>query len=153
MGLIQKAAFKDPQLNREWAAMAATVNPTLIAIQSRPVWNVLGQGTNPKLINNWVNFNNTFRQASFSKDALGYVHLAGLVAGGTVGFAFANAIFFLPVGYRPAFPVIASTASNDLFGEIRIGNYTPNAGCYEVVATVGNSAWVSLDNISFLAEQ
>jgi hypothetical protein len=79
--------------------------------------------------------------------------LSGLVAGGTVGSSQTDAILYLPAGYRPAYPLIFSVASNDLFGTVRIGNYTPASGCYDVVAITGSNVYVSLDGISFLAEQ
>jgi hypothetical protein len=55
-------------------------------------------------------------------------------------------IFTLPNGFRPATIVVIATVSNALFGYIQINTDGT------VVPKVGNNAWVSLEGITFKAE-
>lgn len=97
----------------------------------------------PTFTNSWVNYNATFNQAGYRKDAFGWVILRGLVRSGT-----ANAsIFTLPVGYRPEYQELISIQSNDTEARLDIattGTITPSGA---------SNAWVSLDNIRFKAYQ
>jgi len=95
----------------------------------------------PTLLNSWVNYGGGYATAGYMKDALGFVHLKGMVKTGTIG----QKIFTLPVGYRPAEINIYAVASYALFGDVYInasGDVTPN---------VGSSNWVSLSGIIFKA--
>jgi hypothetical protein len=53
--------------------------------------------TAPTLINSWANFGSGYANAEYRKDALGWVHIHGLVTSGASAI-----IFTLPSGYRPA---------------------------------------------------
>jgi hypothetical protein len=109
----------------------------------------------PTFSNSWVHFDatgTTFYQASYYKDKLGFVHLRGMIASGTC-----NAVAFtLPAGYRPLKNTLfaGSTQSSGAIGQYtRIdvapsGALTPGAG-----ASPCNNGWLSLDGITFLAEQ
>jgi hypothetical protein len=94
----------------------------------------------PTLINSWTNFGGGNPAAGYMKDALGFVHLRGMVGSGTVGAA----ILTLPVGYRPALSSARFAAvSNAVFGYVSIDN----AG--NVVLQTGSNVWVQLDGITF----
>jgi hypothetical protein len=100
----------------------------------------------PGLNNSWVPYGAPYANPGYRRDALGFVHLQGLVKNGTAGL-----IFTLPTGYRPLatkhFAVVSSNGTTDAFGSVLIdatGNVTANAY---------NSAYVSLSGITFLCEQ
>ena len=109
-------------------------------------WVVVAANGNPQpsFMNGWVNYNGGYQTAAFYKDALGIVHLKGLVTGGTFGAE--TAIFQLPVGYRPSLRLLIANQSNQTIGRVDV-----RADGY-VIANVG-SGWFSLDNIHFKAEQ
>ena len=112
---------------------AGVLSLTGVLLSSGEAW------TAPTLTNAWINFGGTLGTAAYRKDAMGFVHLKGVVKSGTIG----SAIFELPVGYRPAgdtrFPVV----SNNAFGVCAISS----AG--SVVPTVGSNVSFSLDGITF----
>jgi hypothetical protein len=95
-------------------------------------------------VNSWHNYSTpTYSSGAYTKSADGVVTLKGLVAGGTVGTTIAT----LPVGYRPAQWEIMSVESNGAWGRVDIdpsGNISSQAG---------NTAWFSIDSVSFIAEQ
>lgn len=107
-------------------------------------WCEVGATGNPAFMNNWVNYGSPFNTCAFRKDAMGYVHLKGLVKNGTVGSGFA--VFTLPVGYRPIGQQLIVTMSTSVIGRVDI----TTVGYVMVVA--GNNSWASLDNITFKAE-
>lgn len=63
----------------------------------------------PTLINSWANFGSPHSPAGYLVDALGFVHLRGLIKSGTAG---SNA-FVLPTGYQPANEVIIAVMANN----------------------------------------
>lgn len=96
----------------------------------------------PTLLNNWVNFGAGESTCQYHKDAMGYVHLKGIVKSGTI----INAIFTLPVGYRPSELLEIGTISSAAFGWVNI----TNSGLVRPMA--GSAEWFSLDGIVFKAE-
>lgn len=97
--------------------------------------------TAPTLINLWANLGSGFQEAGYYKDADGLVHLAGMVTGGGL-----TSMFVLPTGFRPLTKHRFAVLANGALGYVDIladGNVTLVAG----------APWVSLDGISFLAEQ
>ena len=104
----------------------------------------------PTFQNSWVNYGDVWETAGYRKDALGYVHLKGLVKSGTIGTS--TAIFTLPAGYRPKTgkALLFVCMSNNAAGRINVRNNTGDEG--KVCCETGNNAWVSLDGITFLAE-
>ena len=100
--------------------------------------------TTPTLLNNWVNYGGLHEPAGYCKDALGFVHLKGLIKLGTVD---ANA-FVLPVGYRPAYEQLFIIMGNGAVGRLGVhadGSVRPQSPT--------NNAWVQLNGITFKAEQ
>lgn len=72
-------------------------------------WRIVGAAGQPAFVNSWANFGGAWTTAGFYRDALGWVHMRGLVASGSA----ANAtIFTLPSGYRPPFTLNMSTVAN-----------------------------------------
>lgn len=96
----------------------------------------------PTLLNGWTNFGSGYETAGYYKDALGFIHLKGLIKSGAMG----TAAFVLPSGYRPSyrkmFPVLTSGGIGrvdiDTEGNVLIINYGTAANGY-----------VSLDGIVF----
>jgi hypothetical protein len=94
--------------------------------------------------NGWTNYGATFAPAAYTKTDDGFVHLRGLIRGGTSsGTAMA---FVLPAGYRPVVGTelfVVATAPDGTAGRIDVqtsGN---------VVMTKVSSAWMSLAGVSF----
>ena len=93
----------------------------------------------PTFLNSWVNFGGSDEVAGYYQDALGTVHLRGVVKTGTIG----TVIFQLPTGYRPDSTIIFPVASNGAFGYCTIDS----SG--NVTASGGNNTSFSLNGISF----
>jgi hypothetical protein len=96
------------------------------------------------LLNGWVAWGNPYSTAAYMMDALGFVHLRGLVRSGRLG----QPIFQLPPGLRPRFQHL-HCKSHAAEGSGRIDISVDGV----VFASNGNNEWVSLDDITFLAEQ
>jgi hypothetical protein len=90
----------------------------------------------------WVNYGGGFFNAAYCKDALGFVHLRGLIKDGTL-----NAVVFaLPVALRPSSNLnIASVCSGASVATIQI---QPGGNVYVYASS---ATWVSLDGITFYA--
>lgn len=95
----------------------------------------------PTLVNSWSNLGIGFDVAGYMKDSLGFVHLNGIITGGS----YPSTAFTLPAGYRPALSLNLATSSNAAFGEIQV----LNTGV--ITAAVGSS-WISLSGLTFKAE-
>jgi len=109
-------------------------------------WKYIGATGQPAFSNSWVNYEtseSSFYAAAFYKDALGFVHLRGIVKNGTVN----TAMFTLPTGYRPLRQIGFAVNSNNSFGNYRIAS---NGQAY---LESGSNVFVFLDNIHFKAEQ
>lgn len=116
---------------------------TTVAVDT--AWNEVGAAGKPSFENSWVNFDSsTQATAAYRIDALGYVHLKGLVKDGTVGDC---AIFTLPAGYRPEKIIRFAVTANGAFGEVGV----KTTGLVRL--GVGNNAYGSLDGITFKAYQ
>lgn len=70
----------------------------------------------PTLRNGWTNFGNGAMPVGYWKDSKGYIHMRGLVKGGTVN----SSIFELPIGYRPIANEYYLTLSDGQIGGILI---------------------------------
>ena len=106
------------------------------------------------LSNGWTNYNNTsgtYELAGYTKLASGQVILKGLIKGGLVGSGYT--ITTLPSGCRPA--------KTQMFAVIDGGNNVArltvsNLGVITTIPPNGttlNNGWLSLDGVSFYAEQ
>lgn len=98
----------------------------------------------PALLNGWVNYGSGFPDAGYRKDALGYVHLHGLIKNGVT--VDGTPIFNLPAGFRPKATLHIVAIGNSAAGHIKI---TTTSVAY---GTNTGNGWLSLDGISFLAE-
>jgi hypothetical protein len=117
------------------------------SLTAQPIesWHTVGASGEPVFVNAWVN--DTGMVTKFKKMPDGRVVLAGRIKAGTIG----QAVFTLPVGYRPAQSIICSTVSNngsaDIVSDVRIGTDGT------VVPTVGSSSnWFTLEGIAFDTE-
>ena len=100
--------------------------------------------------NSWVNYGGSYAPTGFFKDSNGVVHLRGLTMNGTVNAC----IFTLPAGYRPGYRAIFNQRyylTNIGEGAIRVD--IQNTGCVSSVGATSAIAWLSLEGITFLAEQ
>jgi phage minor structural protein len=96
----------------------------------------------PTLLNGWVNYGSGYEAAGYYKDALGFIHLKGLIKSGTMG----TAAFNLPSGYRPSYRKMFIVPTSGGAGRVDID---PSGDV--IVMTYGSSAngYVSLDGIIF----
>lgn len=114
-----------------------------------PDWIYVGTAGAPAFQNSWtVPYPGVWNAPAFWKDSSGVVRLGGLISGGILN----TTMFTLPVGFRPSSIgsgngriFVVSAGSN--FGELRVldsGNVLLNVGLV--------SSWISLDGVSFRAE-
>jgi hypothetical protein len=98
--------------------------------------------TAPTFSNSWVNFGSGYETAGYMRDSLGYVHLKGMIKTGAIN----SVAFTLPAGYRPTAIRLFGVISNNVTGGVEVAS----DGTVKPVA--GNSAYVSLEGITFKAE-
>lgn len=96
----------------------------------------------PTFQNSWVNYGSPWATAAYYKDAVGVVHLRGLVKNGTS----MSTIFTLPAGYRPQASIRFAVDSSGAFGSV----YVQNDG--QVVMAVGSTSFIDLATVSFRAD-
>lgn len=105
--------------------------------------------TVPTYQNGWVTYQvPDYAPAGYYKDAMGVVHLRGLIKSGTLD----TAAFTLPAGCRPAYGAIfvCQSAANNAIMRVNVtaaGLVIPSSG------GSGSNAWVSLEGIHFIAQQ
>lgn len=103
----------------------------------------------PTLLNSWVNVGNENVSAGYYTDTLGIIHCVGDVSGGAITDGID--IFSLPLGSRPSNTHTFNVASGSSVGST---NITVNAdGTVSIYGANGNNTYLSLDGISFKAEQ
>jgi hypothetical protein len=95
----------------------------------------------------------TWNTPAYFKDAMGMVHMKGLL-GGPVP----SAIVTLPAGFRPlaryTFFLPAHFDNNNTDGLVRVDiSANGDVSTVELAVGTGNLYWLSLDSISFRAEQ
>lgn len=96
----------------------------------------------PTLLGSWVNVGSFYATAAYYKDGWNRVYLSGMVKSGS------GSIFTLPTGFRPLKVHLFTVAASDAFGTVTV----TDTGI--VSFPLGSSStYVSLDGISFLAEQ
>ena len=99
----------------------------------------------PTLLNGWGNLDpNAYASATYARDGSGFVHLAGMISGGTATQH--TPLFVLPTGFRPAKTIYFPVAVFDgAFGCVRVMSNG------EVQIVSGNASWLSLNGIGFRA--
>ncbi len=102
--------------------------------------------TNLTMQNSWINYGSPYTVPAFTKASDGVVTIKGFIKSGTA--ANNTVLATLPAGYRPKQEMIFEVAGTDREARVDIG---PNGNIILVYAY--SNAWLSLDNISFLAEQ
>jgi hypothetical protein len=120
-----------------WTALPEYATGTLETISAKRI-----QWTGVTFQNSYANVGAPFANAGYAKDAHGFIHLRGVVAGGTPGAV----IFTLPAGYRPAHLIRIIAPIDDIPGNpdmLRI-NTDGTVQCES-----GGDSGVTLDNIHF----
>lgn len=104
----------------------------------------------PTLLNGWLDYGaGSYGNARYYKDSFGRIYFDGLIKSGIVGSS--GIAFKLPKGYIPARTFLSLVQSSDGTSQIYGRVDVKNTG--EVVIATGGNGWVSLADISFLAEQ
>lgn len=106
---------------------------------------VVGLQGEPAYTNSWTFYGAPYSKAAYFKDPVGWVHLTGVIKGGTVG----SSAFTLPPGYLPdvtpgPFAVFSGSANS-------IGRVDINADGTVVPQAPSSNASVSLEGITFKA--
>lgn len=101
--------------------------------------------------NSWTDYDashpgNEYGPAGYYKDAMGIVHLCGLISGGTLN----TSAFTLPAGFRPAWRQIYTCLSG-ANGNPRRLDITADGQV--IVNTSASTGWITLAGVSFVAEQ
>ena len=99
--------------------------------------------TAPTLLNSWVDYGSGFNPSGYLKDALGFVHLRGLIKSGT---APTSIFFVLPVGYRPLYTNLYNVHAGGANGRVDID---AAGNVYIQSYNGGNNGYISLDGITF----
>ena len=111
------------------------------------IWHKIGSAGEPAFQNSWVNYETVetnWSHAYFMKDAMGFVHIKGMVKSGS---PVTSVIFTLPAGYRPLKYHRWATISYDALANMEI------RGNGEIVVVAGNAGWLNLGLVTFKAEQ
>ena len=96
----------------------------------------------PTLQNGWANFSTSFMPARYKKDSSNVVHINAFIKDGTAGSG--DAIFTLPVGYRPD----KNTVISALNANTTVYYYVNTGGEITPSLNFTPSSWLSL-NFSF----
>lgn len=97
----------------------------------------------PTLLNGWTDFGGVYESVGYMKDEFGFVHIRGMIKGGTVG----QIAFMLPEGYKPLKSQYHTCISADV---VRILNVQRNGTV--LTSPLASNAWITLNGISFKAE-
>ncbi|RRJ66937.1 hypothetical protein EHV15_31430 [Paenibacillus oralis] len=124
----EKAQFSDLTAGVAEALQRVSVVEQKKAEEDAPGWIA------PTLLNGWVAYDaTTYPTAEFTKDSQGYVHLRGMITGGSI--VAGTVIFRLPIGYRPKKYVMLDAACSD------------GDGVYPALVNVSPGGVVSLNRI------
>lgn len=106
--------------------------------------------TTATLGNSWAAFGGAFATPAYRKFC-GTVYLQGLMASGTTG----TTVFTLPAGYRPLHELvfIAASGTGGTTGGARIEILASGVVQVNSYLTGGGNTYVSLNEITFIAEQ
>lgn len=132
-----RGAYSTTAAAHSSGAFVAYTSATSISAYPPQVWIA------PTLINSWANFGSGFETAGYLKDALGFVHLKGVITGGSS----ATTAFTLPAGYIPGASGIYASAGGAALAAVTIGT----TGAVQPTI-IGGGAIPSLSGIVFLAE-
>jgi hypothetical protein len=134
-----EAARRDDNIDSVLRPLATRLANTPIMGAAAPSW------VRPDLTAGWTQVATPFAKVAYHKDALGYVHLKGLV-NNTSGGALATALFTLPIGYRPS-----ETLRFGVLGGLNV-NITAN-GAVTPTAAIGAGNNFEITGVVFLAER
>ncbi len=117
-----------------------SLNNTYLASNSGASW------TTMTLANSWVVYSGSYSTPQYTKQSDNVVQLKGLIRAGTTTSG--TTLTTLPAGYRPKERILYTTAT---FGTYMRLDILPT-GVVSIQSTA-NSGWISLDNVTFIAEQ
>lgn len=128
-------------------------SPRIVGIVSPLVWHYVGAVGEPPFLNGWRNFSNLGGvinpgagegSVRFARDAMGFVHLDGMASSGVVG----QAVFALPVGYRPEQRSNFPALSNSAFGIVVIEGAAQGSN---VLPYLGSNGYFQFSGMTFLS--
>lgn len=155
----QPNASEDPKVHDALQQILTVINGSLGAdnvqdasitaaeLAAAEAWRVIGAVSQPAFANSWAQ-EAAQPVAAFYKDIAGVVHLKGSIQNGVIG----QAAFTLPAGYRPLENNRPFTAYSLTGGGPTIGRVDVMANG-QVIPALGGNVRMTLDNISFRAEQ
>ncbi len=98
------------------------------------------------LQNSWVNFDNGYTTAGYTKTTSNVVVLKGLIKSGTATTG--TTVCTLPVGYRPSAKLIFSTSTNASPEGVAARVDVDTSGAVQIMS--GNNTWLALNGIRFV---
>lgn len=138
----------DVQQSRVQDNVQGLLGPIAKALQGTPIMGAPSPAwIRPSLLNGFADFGGGYAKAAYHRDALGYVHVKGLVAH-AVGTGGGTIVFVLPLSYRPSesrYFVLMGTGATFQAVEVSPNG---NVATQLVVAAGGNATL----EFSFLAE-
>lgn len=138
----------DASQNRQTDAVARLLDATARQVQATPIGGAAPPAwVRPQLLNGFTDAGAPYNVASYHVDALGYVHLSGVVAtaAGTPAW---TPIFVLPVEARPLFQRLVPAI--DPVGPLATLAVSAD-GVVAAVTILGPGSGLVLDGLSFLA--
>lgn len=138
----------NPGQNRQTDAIARVVDELALQVQATPIGGAAPPAwVRPQLLNGFVDAGAPYNVASYHVDALGYVHLGGVVAtaAGTPAW---TAVFQLPVAARPLYQRLIPAI--DPVGPLAVLAVSAD-GYVSAVSILGPGSGLVLDGLSFLA--
>jgi hypothetical protein len=140
----EKALLMDLVEDVQQASARLSVVESKKAEKDVPAW------ITPTLLNGWINYSSAYQPIGYYKDSQGIVRLRGLISSGTSNTG--TFVFNLPKGYRPKkaalFSVLTSNGTVLVPATLEIAS---NGVAY--LGFAGGNVWLSLENISYQAEQ
>jgi prepilin-type N-terminal cleavage/methylation domain-containing protein len=106
------------------------------------------QWCTPTMLNGWKAYGGIYATPQYTKSSDNIVMLKGLINGGSSATA---TIMTLPAGYCPAEQLLLATASNGVWARLDVVRNS-DGSCYLVPGAGASTAWLSLDDIRYVAE-
>ncbi|MCP3773667.1 hypothetical protein NLX71_10130 [Paenibacillus sp. MZ04-78.2] len=132
------------------AASGADLLARVSVLENTKAQKIQGQWITPTLLNGWVSEGSGYSNPGYYKDQFGIVHLSGVIRGGTTSTF--TALFYLPAWYRPKNRLNLAIFTFDV-SSTGICSLHIEAGGAVKIGSINCKQYISLDGISFLAEQ
>lgn len=139
-GAMSTAKLADGAVSTEKIAARAV---TASKMEEQEAWNEIGEAGKPAFQNGWGNYGGEWVTAAYMQDSLGFVHIKGMVKGGSSSTA---VVFALPAGYRPSKSLRFAVDAHGAHGWVNVSFNGDVFGALNTIDTM-------LNGITYKAEQ